>query len=224
MSNSVAVQKRLPSVQGSAHRGKAARPRKRTSLAPERMQFFSAFLREPLTVGAFWPSSRALAEKIVEGCDLPTRETVVELGPGTGAFTGLILEGLRKRSQFFALEINPLHVRELQRRFPRLHVYGDSAERLPSYLPLHGRGRADCVISGLAWGSMLPGTQNRILDAVLTSLAPDGMFTTFAYAHARWLPTSIRFRRRLFRHFARVETTPIVWRNLPPAFIYRCWR
>jgi phospholipid N-methyltransferase len=71
---------------------------------------------------------------------------------------------------------------------------------------------------------MLPATQNRIFDAVFASLAPGGLFTTFAYVHARWLPTSLRFRQRLFRHFSRIEVTPIVWRNLPPAFVYRCWR
>jgi phospholipid N-methyltransferase len=28
----------------------------------------------------------------------------------------------------------------------------------------------------------------------------------------------------MFQEFARVETTPIIWRNLPPAYVYRCWR
>lgn len=192
--------------------------------SPGRFKFFSAFLREPLKVGAFWPSSPELAEQMVEGCDLPSRETVVELGPGTGAFTGLILDRLRRRSQFFALEINARNVSELRRRFPRLQVYADCAARLPDYLRLHEAPKTDCIISGLAWGNMLPRTQNRILDAVLSSLAPGGLFTTFAYVHASWFPTSLRFRKRLFHHFSRIETTPIVWRNLPPAFIYRCWR
>jgi phosphatidylethanolamine/phosphatidyl-N-methylethanolamine N-methyltransferase len=42
--------------------------------------------------------------------------------------------------------------------------------------------------------------------------------------HAAWLPASRRFRQRLERHFKRVETTPIVWRNLPPAFVFCCAR
>ncbi len=71
---------------------------------------------------------------------------------------------------------------------------------------------------------MLPGMQHRILKAVLQSLAPGGQFVGFAYVHAMWLPTTLQFRRRLLRHFSRVETTPVVWRNLPPAFVYRCWR
>jgi phospholipid N-methyltransferase len=63
-----------------------------------------------------------------------------------------------------------------------------------------------------------------MLAAVLKSLVPGGQFVAFAYVHAVWYPTSLRFRRRLARHFDRVETTSIVWRNLPPAFVYRCWR
>lgn len=175
-------------------------------------------------MGAFWPSSPELAEQIVEGCDLGARETVVELGPGTGAFTSLILDRLRRKSRFFALEIDQRNVTELRRRFPRLQVHADCAGKLPEYLRLHRARQVDCIISGLAWGNMLPATQNRILDAVLSSLSPGGLFTTFAYVHASWFPTSLRFRKRLFGHFTRIETTPIVWRNLPPAFIYRCWR
>jgi len=228
MSERIAIQRRFDSrgrpVKALPKRGKLRPARASGSTTRGRLRFFSAFLREPLKVGAFWPSSPELAEKIVEGCDLRSRNNVVELGPGTGAFTSLILEQIRRQARFFALELSPINVRELQRRFPRLNVYADSAERLPDYLEQHDGTKADCIISGLAWGNMLPATQNRIFDAVISSLAPGGLFTTFAYVHAKWLPTSLRFRQRLFRHFSRVEVTPIVWRNLPPAYVYRCWR
>lgn len=148
---------------------------------------------------------------------------VVELGPGTGAFTRLILERMNPRSRFFALELNQMNVHQLRRTFPKLQVYADSAEHLPKYLEQPLPKKADCIVSGLAWGNMLPATQNRIFDAVTRSLAPGGLFTTFAYVHAQVLPTSLRFRKRLFSHFSKIEVTPIVWRNLPPAFIYRCW-
>jgi glycolate oxidase iron-sulfur subunit len=36
------------------------------------------------------------------------------------------------------------------------------------------------------------------------------------------LPHNSRFRRALGQRFASVEETPVVWRNLPPAFVYRC--
>lgn len=210
-------EKRTHAGARSAHPGSAPR-----ATSSGRWEFFSAFLREPLKVGAFWPSSPALSKKIVDGCQLEKREMVVELGPGTGAFTSLILGRMNPHSRFFAVELNQMNVLQLRRRFPQLQVYADSAERLPNYLKQHSTRKADCIVSGLAWGNMLPATQNKIFDAVVDSLAPGGLFTTFAYVHAQVLPTSLRFRKRLFNHFSKVEVTPIVWRNLPPAFIYRC--
>jgi phosphatidylethanolamine/phosphatidyl-N-methylethanolamine N-methyltransferase len=63
--------------------------------------------------------------------------------------------------------------------------------------------------------------QQRILDAVTAALAPNGRFTTFAYAHAAWTPPARRFAASLRSRFAVVERTTVVWGNLPPAFVYR---
>lgn len=184
-------------------------------------RFVEAFIREPLTVGSFWPSSAALSQAVAESCDFKPDSTVVELGPGTGSFTELLLERLDKRGRLLALEITATNIELLRRRFPRCHVIHDSAENLASHL---GGGKADCIISGLAWGNMLPAAQNRIMRAIVNSLSRRGQFVAFAYVHARYYPTTLRFRKLMFREFARVETTPIIWRNLPPAYVYRCWR
>jgi hypothetical protein len=44
-----------------------------------------------------------------------------------------------------------------------------------------------------------------------------------AQRHARYYPTTLRFRKLMYCEFARVETTPIIWRNPQPAYVYRCW-
>jgi phosphatidylethanolamine/phosphatidyl-N-methylethanolamine N-methyltransferase len=185
------------------------------------LSFLAAFAREPFKVGSLWPSSKTLSKVVADSCELKPGSTVVELGPGTGAFTGPILKRLNGQGRFLAVELNESNVKVLQRRFPRCKVIHGSAEHLPQFL--EGR-RADCIVSGLAWGNMLPRMQNQILRAILKSLKPKGQFVAFAYAHAILLPTSLGFRRRLRRHFKHVETTPIVWRNLPPAYVFRCWR
>ena len=188
----------------------------------ERLRFISAFLREPARVGSFVPSSPELAQAMLRGCDLRNARTVVEFGAGTGAFTRLILDRIGGHTKFLALELDDKHVRELRQRFPGVHVYRDSAERVQKYLAGHRRKKADYIISGLPWANMPVNEQERILEAVLNSLTPDGLFTTFAYVHARWLPRARRFRERLEHYFAEVKTSRIVWRNLPPAFVYRC--
>jgi len=185
------------------------------------LHFLGEFVREPLKVGAILPSSKALSRVVVECCEINPTDTVVELGPGTGAFTGLILKRLNNRGRLVAVELNPTHAEILRRRFPKCEVVQDSAEHLTRHL--NGE-LADCIISGLAWGTMSARLQNQILRAILRSLKPGGQFVAFAYVHAALLPTSRRFRQRLERHFKQVETTPIVWRNLPPAFVFRCLR
>jgi len=185
------------------------------------LKFVEAFVREPFKVGSLWPSSPALSRAVVSGCEFAPGDTVVELGPGTGNFTELLLERMANRGRLVALELSPTNISVLRKRFAPCEIIHDSAEHLARYVEPQS---ARCVVSGLAWGNMLPALQDRILDAMLTSLSPRGQFVAFGYIHAKWFPTSRRFRRRLMRDFRRVETTPIVWHNLPPAFVYRCWR
>ncbi len=185
------------------------------------LHFLGEFVRQPLKVGAILPSSKALSRVVVASCHINPADTIVELGPGTGAFTGLILKRLGARGRLMAVELNPTHAEILRRRFPKCEVIEDSAEHLTRHLDGE---LADCIVSGLAWGTMRPRLQNQILRAILRSLKPGGQLVAFAYVHAAWLPTSRRFRQRLERHFKQVETTPIVWRNLPPAFVFRCVR
>jgi phosphatidylethanolamine/phosphatidyl-N-methylethanolamine N-methyltransferase len=203
----------------------ARRPRFLARLDPavaERLEFLSSFLRQPSRVGSFAPSSPELAQAMLRGCELRSAKAVVEFGPGTGAFTRMILERIGKDTGFIALELDSHHVRRLRERFPGLAVYHDSAERVQKYLALHKRDKADYIISGLPWANMPVKVQERILQAALRTLGPRGMFTTFAYVHACWLPRARRFRRRLEEHFAEVKTSRIIWRNVPPAFVYRC--
>ncbi len=184
-------------------------------------QFVRAFVREPLKVGAIWPSSETLSRAVANACDFAPHDTVVELGPGTGNFTQLLSERLDKSGRLVALELSATNVQVLRRRFPKGEIHFDSAEHLARHVAPQ---TARCVVSGLAWGNMLPAMQDRIMSAITTSLAPGGQFVAFGYSHARYYPTTLRFRKLMFREFARVETTPIIWRNLPPAYVYRCWR
>jgi phosphatidylethanolamine/phosphatidyl-N-methylethanolamine N-methyltransferase len=190
----------------------------------DRVRFLAAFIRRPTCVGALGPSSVALAKAMLSGFRLEQSETVIELGPGTGAFTSQILKRIGKGTTFFALELDPEFVRALRRRFPGLVVHNDSAERMADYLTLHGKDKADYIVSGLPWASLPLKVQDNILSSVVRCLRPGGMFTTFGYVHARWFPNALRLKQRLERDFTRVEISQVVWRNFPPAFIYRCSR
>src|SRR6187399_3728628 len=95
----------------------------------EHALLFSRFLRSPRTVGAVTASSRALAEAMVDGLDLEKPGCIVELGPGTGAFTSAIVERLGPETRFLALDIEPAFVERINARWPAVECVCASAER-----------------------------------------------------------------------------------------------
>jgi len=188
----------------------------------DHLNFLGAFVKRPLATGAVAPSSARLAARMTEGMGLAEAETVVELGPGTGVFTRVIQARLRPQARLLCIEINPELARVLAGRFPRAEVINDCAENLAQHLEAVGGASADSVISGLPWAAFSSDRQERLLGAVITALRPGGRFATFAYLHSAWLPPGRSFRGLLESRFHRVETSAVVWRNLPPAFVYRC--
>ena len=183
---------------------------------------FAKFLSHPGQVGAFCASSRALAVEMARFVGQNGAETVVELGPGTGAITCEIVPRLAKNSRFIAVELDPEMAENIRQRFPQAHVSCGCASNLPEILCENGCSCADVIVSGLPWAIFPEKLQDEILGAVIEALPPGGSFSTFAYIQGVMLPAGIRFRRRLERLFSKVETSPIIWRNLPPAFVYRC--
>jgi phospholipid N-methyltransferase len=82
----------------------------------------------------------------------------------------------------------------------------------------------DCILSGLPWAAFPEQLQDRLLEEACKNLAPQGFFVTFAYLQGLLLPAGRRFARKIRGRFTHVEKSPVVWRNLPPAFVYRCQR
>ena len=188
----------------------------------EYAKFLKVFLGAPALTSAIVPSSRWLAERMIEDLRLDQAKVVVELGPGTGAFTRAIQKELHPAATFLAVEINTVFAGHLKRRFPRAHIINDSAERLGDHLQSLGHASADYILSGLPWAGFKPLEQQRLLASIIGALRPGGYMTTYAYNHVAWLPGGVRFRKLLRSSFSNVNTTRTEWRNLPPAFVYRC--
>lgn len=186
-------------------------------------RFLAAFVKDPFQTASITPSSTHLAQAMIADMDLSRANLVVELGPGTGVFTRAILDALRPDARLICVEVNPELASTLAARFPRAAVINDSAQYLGRYLGALGvQGGVDCVISGLPWVLFSAVEQRRLLDPLVSGLKPGGRFATFAYTHAAWLPAGRRFRRMLDDAFDEVVVSAQVWRNLPPAFVYRC--
>ncbi|PPK97762.1 phosphatidylserine decarboxylase precursor-related protein [Kineococcus xinjiangensis] len=158
------------------------------------------------------PTSRTAVRDMLDLADVPGADLVVELGPGTGVYTGEILARLRPDARLLALEIDPHLAELLTQRFddPRLQVVCDSAENLHEHL----RGeRADIVVSGLPYTSLEPELRQRILDQIPRALRLHGVALVLQYS-----PFVQAELRRRFPHVRR----RVSLLNFPPAFLFGC--
>ncbi|HJN84745.1 MAG TPA: hypothetical protein QF873_00315 [Patescibacteria group bacterium] len=64
--------------------------------------------------------------------------------------------------------------------------------------------------------------QEELLGAIYESLGKGGTFLTFAYLQGRALPTGKKFQKLLNETFSKVEVSDPVWKNIPPAIVYKC--
>ena len=186
----------------------------------EHLHFFGRFLRRPRTVGAIAPSSRSLARRMVAGLDLDRDARVVELGPGTGAFTHEIVTRLSPVARYLAVDIDSTFVERLQERWPHLDCVCASASALPALASARDLAPVDHIISGLPFASLPVETTRDILDAIGAILRVGGTFTTFQYVHAFQLAPAVTFRRAMTARLgAPPQTALVVW-NLPPAWVH----
>ena len=185
----------------------------------ESMLILSKFLKSPRTIGAVSPSSRALAQMMVAELPAGAPATVVELGPGTGAFTGAIVERLPPDARFLAIDIEPDFVRKIRQRWPTVECVCASAEDLERLVGERRLGPVDHIISGLPFASLPMAMTRQILEGVERTLHPGGTFTTFQYVHGYWMPHGRLFRRQLTEIMGAPPRRRLVLQNFPPTYI-----
>jgi phosphatidylethanolamine/phosphatidyl-N-methylethanolamine N-methyltransferase len=188
-------------------------------------RFLREFVRDPLHTASVTPSSRALATVMTQPLPVTGEPVVVELGPGTGAFTRAIQERTGGRARHIAVELNAGWAELLAERWPEVEVVRADARELPRLLADRGVGPVDAVVSGLPWVAYAPGADGRGLHALIVeALAPTGVFTQFGYSWTRWMPPARRQLADLRAHFAEVTTSRTVWRNVPSAVVHTARR
>lgn len=187
----------------------------------EFLLLFGRFLRQPRTVGAVAPSSQVLAREMVRGLDAGRAARFVELGPGTGAFTGAVLARLGPGGRLLAVELDPEFTRQVRTKWPAADCVCASATTLEALVAERHLQPVDHIISGLPFASLPRDMTRQILDGIARVLKPGGTFTAFQYVHAYGLPPAVAFRRDLAARFGPVSSRRVVIRNIPPAFVLR---
>ncbi len=183
----------------------------------EAISFITRFASAPTNIGAVFPSSRDLAEAMLQGIEFEPGDVVVEYGPGTGAFTELLLERLPEGAEYLGIELDSHFHGHLTRRFPGRHFHHGSAAEIQTLLQGKGLGKARLILSGLPFASMPLHVQELILTATREALHEDGTFRTFTYPICWYMTGSQRFRKVALNHFDNHHKSRTVHRNLPPA-------
>lgn len=174
--------------------------------------FIGQSIKNFIHVGSVMPSSSRLAKRMVKGMNA---SVVVELGPGTGVFTGEILKKLPHDGLLICVESNNTFVRYLHNKIKdkRLKIYHGDALHLSKFLHENGVEKVGCIISGLPIGHFKKDMKDKLFDEILRCLSEDGVFIQFEYFLA-----GIKAVKRAFPKM-KIDFELL---NFPPAFVMRC--
>ena len=178
--------------------------------------FLKQYLRNPFGTGGVAPSGRQLAKLMVATIAPQPSEVIVELGPGTGAFTRELLAQGVVPTNLILVEFNKEFVKFLKREFPDLRIVEGPAQDLPRLLKTLGQGPVTKIISGIPLRSMKPAECLQIAKSVAAVLEPGGLFVQFSYFKASPVPKEVAAEVGLTG-----KLVGSAMNNVPPAFVWQ---
>jgi Phospholipid N-methyltransferase len=132
-------------------------------------------------VGSITPSSKFLAAKMLEPLDFVNIRALAELGAGTGAFTKYIHAFKLPDCKVAVFEKDKQMRDKLYSSYPEM-MYFEDALRLSEQIQSIEIDSLDAVISGLPFALFEESVRERIIEAVIGSLKPNGIFVAFQYS------------------------------------------
>jgi len=171
--------------------------------------FLGEMMRRPGEVRAIAPSSAAVARKMTEGVE-NVAGPVIEIGPGTGSFTRVILDRGVAPERLILMELNPRFCEELKRKFPGVTVLNKPAQEIETI----GIKNVGSVISGVPILAQ-PELQKAVVGSAFKVLSDNGNFVQITYS-----PNSPISAERLAEMGLMVQKRGTVWANLPPARVF----
>ena len=183
----------------------------------ESMTFLKRFAKSPRRIGSVAPSSKFLTRAMLDQVDWENANYIAELGAGTGVFTREIVKLAKPDAKILVFEIDSALQKMIRDEHPQhkgLSIHSD-AQELRKFMRENGIDKLDFVISSLPFTVLPPKMSVRILNAVLESLKPGGHFVAYQY--------SSLMKHVLKKKFSHIKTRFVAF-NIPPAFVYNCWR
>jgi phospholipid N-methyltransferase len=202
------------------------------------VSFISEALKNSYHTGSVWPSSKALAHSITRSFrekDGPRK--ILEVGPGSGPFTKVILDSLRAGDEYHLVEINDSFCKGLQEKF--IVPYLEKAEH-PANVELHQGAIEDVTlpstfdftVCGLPFNNFPPTVTRSIFRQLLALTRKEGDLAYFEYAAVRKMRGAVvgsDGRSKIKRIDAHGKSMlrrfeghrELVFANLPPAYVIR---
>lgn len=178
----------------------------------EKSTFLRAFLKNPRSMGSIIPSSRYLAQTIVELSGHAQSNWVVELGPGTGILTRHLLESGLDSKRLILIEKQASMVKFLKKEYPDIMVIHGDAANLHQLLENY-HDKVDLIISSLPFNSLPKNTGEAIINEIHHILHSGGQYIQYNY---------LGFNRNKSLHNKNFSIVrhKTVWRNIPPAQVH----
>jgi len=174
--------------------------------------FLRAWMRAPLVTAAILPSGPFLSRALAAAVDPTTPGPIVELGPGTGAVTGALVDRGIAPERLILIEYLPEFCEVLRRRYPAARIIAGDAFEAPKIVKHLNVGPLSAVVSCLPLYANAPQSRERLLQGML-ELGPKGMpfvqATNFPRSPIPFDPADIAG-----------APSPRIWFNLFPAFVW----
>ena len=167
------------------------------------------FLKSPKNIGSIAPSSRFLARLMVQ--DIQKHHKVLELGPGSGVFTKYILNKINHPQQLQLVEIDAEYAQYCQDKFPQINVHHLDLEVFLQ----NNEEKFDIIISGIPFALIDLQKRQYLFQQIKEKLNKNGRFIMFQY--------SVLSKKELSEIFNKVEIKSTLI-NLPPAFVFTCFK
>ncbi|MFO1241669.1 MAG: methyltransferase domain-containing protein [Rickettsiales bacterium] len=178
--------------------------------------FIHTWLRSPRKTGAVVPSSRVLARVIASQIDPHAKGWVVELGAGTGAMTEMLLHFGIDPKRLLIIERNSRLCDVLRARFPELKILHADAQRLNEILAEQKIEQVNAIVSSLPLLSLPDEVCHKIIAEIGVVLKSGAFMMQFTYRRGSPIPKEELRANGL--NETRIDT---VWRNLPPASVWK---
>ncbi|HEX3102790.1 MAG TPA: hypothetical protein VHQ01_13410 [Pyrinomonadaceae bacterium] len=184
----------------------------------ENIQFLQAFLKNPLKVGAIAPSSPELAAEMLQGISPDEENIVLELGVGTGAITKFLQDVIPNKDAYLGIELDRDLVDNLHSNFNDMNIICGNAAEAFTIHQNSGLGKVRYVVCCLPFVSLPKEISESVLLEIEKFMDEGCELRIFQYAHGYFLPPAIKLREFLKNRYGKSKRSPLVLKNVPPAF------